>query len=711
MRILSLELNNFLSYQKQKVDFSDGVTVFVGRNGAGKTSLLEAVLWSLYGESRSKSDIDLLRLGQKKFSVKLVFECNEEVYTIVRSRDKVKSELRFFKGQGDELQEITASTLKDTQVKINNIVKLDYKSFLVSVYFGQEQVGMFSEFTPAERKNVLRKILDLDWFDKCLQIVKDDAKKIELDLEKIAVKKEILKNDVVDESFFQKQIQEHLFSIENLIKEKETIDKELKEIEMNYNSLLDRKKDKEKLLKILSELEDLNIQKNDLKNKIEQLLLDRQSFDKKILELNERLVVLENEKQLILKTLEGLEEENKELELKKENLLKEIEDRKIQLKLVEEKINSFRNSYLEIKDMQVCYVCKTKIDSDKKKNILDDIVCQGQSFKLKQEELNKELGVFMADFQLLQEKLEEMFQDLKKKRDELQQKEKEVISLSKDIDAYKQKVDFSNYMLSDVRKNLDFLEKTLTDKEKEIEELKKRVDEFKEEDFDILEKQKKEKEELLFKLDDSIQQLKLELELTKDKLEKSQEAIKELRQLEQVGEQIKQTLKVGDVLQEVFGKNGFSVVLMEQALRQIEFSANKYLQELSDNNLTVQFDTKKELKSGQEVDSLEIVISDELGRRNYNLFSGGEKMRISIALRLALADYLCSRHNTRVECLFIDEGFVSLDDIGLDSFCVLIKNLASRFKQIFVITHLPQVKAFFDNVKIVEKKNGISFIL
>ena len=71
--ITSIELGNFISHSETKLDFEDGVTVFVGHNGAGKSSIIDAITFGLFGEHTRKSNKSLIRRGTSQAYVKVRF--------------------------------------------------------------------------------------------------------------------------------------------------------------------------------------------------------------------------------------------------------------------------------------------------------------------------------------------------------------------------------------------------------------------------------------------------------------------------------------------------------------------------------------------------------------------------------------------------------------------------------------------------------------
>jgi exonuclease SbcC len=148
-------------------------------------------------------------------------------------------------------------------------------------------------------------------------------------------------------------------------------------------------------------------------------------------------------------------------------------------------------------------------------------------------------------------------------------------------------------------------------------------------------------------------------------------------------------------LRDAFGKNGIPAMIMEAAIPELEESANKLLARMTDGRMNVRFDTQVANKTGGVRETLEILIGDELGTREYDMFSGGEGFRVNFALRIALSQFLARRAGARLQTLVIDEGFGSQDDIGRERLIEAINAIRSDFDLILIVTHLDDLRDAF----------------
>ena len=158
------------------------------------------------------------------------------------------------------------------------------------------------------------------------------------------------------------------------------------------------------------------------------------------------------------------------------------------------------------------------------------------------------------------------------------------------------------------------------------------------------------------------------------------------------------------------GKDGLQALLIEQALPEIEQEANILLAQLTDNQTQIFIESLRDLKKGGSKETLDIKISDSIGLRPYEMFSGGEAFRIDFALRIAISKLLARRAGTALQTLIIDEGFGSQDDDGLQLIMDSILKIQDNFAKVIIVSHLPAMKEQFPVQFLVEKKASGSVI-
>jgi exonuclease SbcC len=124
---------------------------------------------------------------------------------------------------------------------------------------------------------------------------------------------------------------------------------------------------------------------------------------------------------------------------------------------------------------------------------------------------------------------------------------------------------------------------------------------------------------------------------------------------------------------------------------------------MTDGRMSVKLETQRANQAGGITETLDILVSDELGTRGYEVFSGGEAFRINLSLRIALSKLLSQRMGVPLPTLFIDEGFGTQDAAGRERIIDTITSIQDQFEKIIVITHLEDLKNLFDVHIQVEK--------
>jgi exonuclease SbcC len=202
---IHLKLSGFLSYRDAvELDFNSfSLACVSGQNGAGKSSLLDAITWALFGQAR-KRDESVVNLQSKAAEVALTFGYEENVYRVIRALPRGKSTTLEFqildRGPSTMNREssstvnglpsgtwrpLTERTVRDTQARIENTLRLDYETFVNAAFFLQGRADQFAQQSPSRRKEILSNILGLeDW-----EIYKDRAaarrKSIESELDSV----------------------------------------------------------------------------------------------------------------------------------------------------------------------------------------------------------------------------------------------------------------------------------------------------------------------------------------------------------------------------------------------------------------------------------------------------------------------------------------------------------------------------------------------
>ena len=160
-----LILHGFLSYRDEVVvDLSKiDVACVSGANGAGKSTLFDAVTWSLFGKAR-RSDDALINNGMDSCRVIFEFNYENEKYRVDRSKKRGKGTTLEFQvmGADGDWKPLTEAGIRATEGRIEEVLRLDYETFVNASFFLQGKADMFAVQPAGKRKEILSSILGLE---------------------------------------------------------------------------------------------------------------------------------------------------------------------------------------------------------------------------------------------------------------------------------------------------------------------------------------------------------------------------------------------------------------------------------------------------------------------------------------------------------------------------------------------------------------------
>jgi DNA repair protein SbcC/Rad50 len=199
---LHLRISGFLSYRDPvELDFdSINLACISGHNGAGKSSLLDAFTWSLFGEARGRG-ADVINLNQdvKAAEVALTFRYEGNVYRVQRTLPRGKSTVLEFQvldggqkaeggrqeAEGGIWRPLTEKTTRETQARIEQTLQLDYETFINASFFLQGKADQFTQKKASERKAILSTILGLEIWDTYKERTAEKRKLLERDVDEV----------------------------------------------------------------------------------------------------------------------------------------------------------------------------------------------------------------------------------------------------------------------------------------------------------------------------------------------------------------------------------------------------------------------------------------------------------------------------------------------------------------------------------------------
>ncbi len=184
---LKLRIAGFLSYREPvELDFTGfDLACISGHNGAGKSSLLDAITWAVFGQARKRDD-SLVNLQSKAAEVALTFRYESNVYRIQRTLPRGKTTiLEFQVADGESWRPLTEKTRSETEARIRQTLRLDYDTFVNASFFLQGKADEFTQKKASERKAVLGSILGLEMWETYRERTAERRKSIEREVSEI----------------------------------------------------------------------------------------------------------------------------------------------------------------------------------------------------------------------------------------------------------------------------------------------------------------------------------------------------------------------------------------------------------------------------------------------------------------------------------------------------------------------------------------------
>ena len=170
---LRLSVKNFMCYRDglPALDL-EGVHVacLSGDNGTGKTALLDAMTWALWGSARARTQEELVHQGQRDMAVELDFLARGQRYRVSRRHSRAARSrqgatiLELQAASGDGFRPITANTVRETEGRIREILHMDYETFVNTAFLRQGDADRFTTSPASKRKETLAEVLGLSYY-------------------------------------------------------------------------------------------------------------------------------------------------------------------------------------------------------------------------------------------------------------------------------------------------------------------------------------------------------------------------------------------------------------------------------------------------------------------------------------------------------------------------------------------------------------------
>jgi len=684
MLLKSIKLNNIRSYLDQKIDFPTGSLLLSGDIGSGKSTILLAVEFALFGSKPSELPASsLLRYGKNEGSVELNFELKGKNIIIKRnlkrSKNGIKQEVGYI---------ITGNIKKElspVEMKSQVFDLLGYPKDLVAK--GKDLIYRYTVYTPQEemkrilmedkdtRLNTLRKVFNIDKYKKIrentsifIRNVKEKKKEFEGFISDLEEKKKEF--DKISKEIFD--LEEKIkIVIPKVEKAKNDLDKKKEKISIYENKV-------NELNKLRKNLEILELELNNNFN-------NHNNNNKIILRLNEQVAELEKglEKEEIIDS-NKIKEEIQNLEANIKKLNGELEN--IKQKLNEYRINKSKAEEVidTVSKMEKCPLCLQNVEHEHKNFIKDweirNIIEAEQnlvSYSEKEKEMNNQLESAEKGWEILR-KSESNIELIKLKVQNIKEKKQEKENLEKTQVEIKEKVGEINTKKIETNKQIDSIKSV-------------------EEDYKIVKTQ----------LDIALAEEK-KLDIEKTSIEKEKESLSRMTTTikEEIAKKSKAKEKLSYLSEMQNWLEDYFMQLMSTMERHIMLQVYREFNELfktwfniliEDETISVRLD-----------DEFTPVIEQNGYETNIDNLSGGEKTAVALAYRLALnkvINDIVTDIKTN-DILMLDEPTDGFSSEQLDKVRDVLDQL--NMQQVVIVSHESKIESFVDKVIRVGKEEHMS---
>ena len=677
MLIEKIKLANIRSYNNAEIDFPEGSILLSGNIGSGKSTILLAIDFALFGISRDLPGTALLRNGEKEGSVELHFKINDKKIVVKRVLKRSVTSVSQDTGEltvEGEKNEFTAMELKQRILELLNyppdlLTKSKSMVYHYTVYSPQEKMKEILLSSNEDRLEILRKVFGIDKYKRVRNNVEIFIVALKQKSKEVAAMVADLEQKL-EELSEQKQREEEL----NLV---------LKKISPEVIMLKSKYEEKKKSIEVFeSELKQYEMLKHEIekttisiKHKVSEIATSKEMVEtlhSQMLTIQNDLAKLPMADSSLHERISIMEKEIKNLEEQQVHCHKKISS----LETIKSNHEKLCN---DINSLEECPICQQSIEEGHKKKVSKK--ASGEIEKLDREILAlktslEQNGQILTHRKNEVKKLESMLQNQKV----IEVKQSDLYSRKKDLEVVEKRVRSSNDELvllnqklfsfqSNFKEN-PLIETELKNKKQELEIISENL-----RDFEI---KKASTDSEIKTLTIIIKKLELEIE-SKEKLK---ENIAKLLQLREWLE--KQFMNITLIME----KN-----IMLRVHAELESLIQRWFSALVDSE-TIKIRIDEEFSPIIEQNGYEI---------EYLHLSGGEKTAAALAYRLALnqvINTLMSSINTK-DILMLDEPTDGFSQEQLDRMRNILEEINT--KQTIIVSHDPKVESFVDTVIRLEK--------
>lgn len=736
----SLKLSNFGSFRgEHKIDFDFNLGVFSGPNGAGKSTLaVDSILFALFGTTRAGNLDSIITEDEEVARVEFEFGVGDDIYLVSRQRSNKgggKSTLSFQMADpdGPGMVVLDGKTARETQQKIEQTTRLTDDLLCATAFASQGDADRFSRAGPADRKGVLNDILGLGEYEVLARAARDQQRGLEAETEAKGRAREQAEAIAAGAEQLETDIKAVGVELEGLGGQLRGVNEGLEAVG----------KQREELVKAQTEDEAARRGLTALAEQIEKGQTEVGAAQRRLGEMEgatkdkDRVLALVKESQAAetqAQEHESKRQEQERLEAEARPITEKIKAAKDaharEVEALETAVNTAKREH----ERDVTALREGIAGLEKRTGLLDGVPCadtpmaerclliedamgarallptkqrdlQGLEGKEPWADKERELAALReqvpwADLCTEREELKRQFDAIEYDAEAHTQAKEQAGDLAKHrealtrVEAAEEQLPDANEQWTAIVGDLDALKQKHTTLSGQLGDARNWANELA-----VVDEKKADLTRQQAQLTTDTQaanQRKGALERDLEAARKAAEEVAELRvEIKQISAQAARLRVLGNPHDGALSRNGIPALLIEQAVPELEAAANEVLTTLSDGRMALELRTQVERKSSNSVsETLDIVVHSQKGPRLYEMWSGGQKTRLNIALRAGLTLVLARQAGARCGMFVLDEPDW-LDERGQDELVECLGRLAEHFPIILLVTHIERLKDAF----------------
>jgi exonuclease SbcC len=663
--ITSIELGDFLSHSETKLDFDDGVTVFVGHNGAGKSSIIDAITFSLFGNHTRKSNKGLIRRGSNQGFAKIEFSVNGRHYQTVRKVDSKGGVVaKFSEMVNGETIEIAAGERRQfgesMTHEVEKTIGLDFEKLKIASIVQQGELNSIIKAKPKEFKELLNAIIGIDKLDVASEAMKTANKGFR---EKI---REDIGYDDTHIDILQRELDKHQKELEEATPQKEDLiskQNQLQEELSRLNTRLERDAPKGEKINILRQ------RKQDLqsyaKEAIQQIQREITEKERKIKECRECFEHVGSKNEL--------ESKSERIEIAIQETQKKIKDLTADAASLREK--EILATKLQLKNGR-CPVCDSRVEKLNPLFQQEHLTQELKNIQQRIADAEKEYALYNQKRSEFSNRLQNVREAETTLRIHAINSKDDIITIQEEINIKRQSVKNIPLSTSDNLLEISVIDSHAKRIFDEILKLESETKGFNEKEFQGLKDDINEKRSMLSYLDRQIGAISEKICRNQEQIGTIQNAIKKLKVVKEY------VVGLEDIQTKVFSRDGpVATSLRSWALNTISDKASEYLTLLNTKIQRMQLSEKSR--------DISIMCYSKNEMLDIESLSGGEQVSVALALRLGMASLLGA---SNLNLMILDEPTTHLDAERKKSLVGVLSQLSDIANsktpmQFIVITH------------------------